>query len=218
MLAGQLEPYHLDSRSHGDLSTSLLADEATDTTLQQLCSLKTPPYALSKLGKCSVCPHSFTVFCKDFPFDPYGPSGRGPPINARRPHSALLQANRHLAGCKFAGRCKELEWWKAIGQSLQTSNSRPSYNGGLQSRSNKLRTSTIKESVLCRVLSGDLHKSLDPSQGGAILIHCRGSHAQQWPKHFKADEKLVQHHIAALVEHLDGPDSKTTGRQRQAQT
>ena len=159
MLAGQLEPYHLDSRSHGDLSTSLLADEATDTTLQQLSSLKTPPYALSKLGKCSVCPHSITVFC----FAPYRQSGRGPPINPRRLHSALLQANRHLAGCKFAGRCKELEWWKAIGQSLHTNNSRPSYNGGLQTRRNKLRTSTIKETVLCTVLSGDLHKSLDPS-------------------------------------------------------
>lgn len=166
----------------------------------------------------SVCPHSFTVFCKGFPFDPYPQSGRGPPINPNGLHSALLQANRHLAGCKFAGRCKELERWKAIGQSLQTNNSRPSYNAGLQSRRNKLRTSTIKETVLCRVLSGDLHKSLDPSWGAAILIHCRGSHAQQWPKHFKADEKLVQNHLVALAEHLNGADSKTTGRQRQAQT
>ena len=77
-----------------------------DTGLQ-LYTLRTMSHVLHSWWLLSCLPMLMHCIAQSIPFLPGWPPVRGPLFSLREPQSALLQANRHLAGCKLAGHCKE---------------------------------------------------------------------------------------------------------------
>ena len=109
---------HLISSKAWEPEHILLAYGATDTGLQLDTYSERHFPCPSMFGVALlVRPCSTTVSCRSLPLYLVEPSARGPLV--RELHSALLQANRHLAGCKLADHCKELNGEKHLGKTCK---------------------------------------------------------------------------------------------------
>lgn len=193
--------FHLNSSKAWEPEHILLACGTTDTGLQLDTYSERHFPCPSMFGVALLVRIFSTMEVSSLCFYLVEPLARGPLV--RQLHSALLQANRHLAGCKLADHCKELNGEKQLGLSLQTYNSHPRYNRDLLCKRTQLWTSILR---LCSANFRESRFALEPMNPlGAddTLFCCRDSHAQHWPKHTKTDERLEQV-ITALEGHVHG--------------